>query len=85
MNKYQINDKVFILYQNRIVRVSIHEIRIKKEGIYYILFFFEYKEDERKPVFLELRESNCHKTIDDLITSLVDEWEQTVIEFEETT
>lgn len=71
--KYELNDQVFILLENRIRYVIINEIKIKRDSISYVLLYKNIEESERI-LEVELDERNLFSSIKDLTDFLVTEF-----------
>ena len=76
--KFQIDDQVFILHENRIRYVIINEIRIKRGrghienfSVSYIILLEDINDDDRQIISIEKEEFETFETIDELLKFMV--------------
>lgn len=85
MTKFQIDDQVFILHENRIRYVIINEIRIRRGrghienfSVSYILCLEDINDDDRRIIFIEKEESETFETIDELLKFMVMQFKESL-------
>ena len=77
-NKYAIEEQLFILYENRIRLCIINEIIKKPDSIWYNVIVDSQDDNNPDGILLQCQEMGLHKSVDDLLKSLVDDFKMSM-------
>ena len=77
-NKYAIEDQLYVLYENRIRLCIVNEIVKKPDSIWYKVLIDGEAEDDSNGIVLLSHEKYVHRSVDDLLKSLVEDFKMSM-------
>lgn len=82
-SKYALEDQLYILYENRIRLCIVNEIIKNNSSIWYKVVIDSQDEEEPGGILLQYQEMNLHKSVDDLLKSLVEDFNRSMNSLDE--
>ena len=76
--KYAIEDQSYILHENRIRLCIVNEVIKKSDSVLYNVLIDGIEKDETESITLLLQEKNIHRSVDELLKFLVDDFKMSL-------